>query len=455
MKKFFMAAAAVITMTLGIQAQIPETLFMVGSASPAGWNITDPTPMTAQGNGVFVYNGPLYTGEMKCPVTNGKGTLNPNNDWEREYYMPVTSGTEIGKNGVANPTIYLSATGTPDDKWNVTAEGIYSLTIDTKALTISAEYKGEIPPAPEECFMLGAATDRWDSNDPATMTDLGDGKYEWTGNLSYSAEDKLFKFCTTKGAWDKVNFLVPAEVNYNGNVMQIAEGTYSLQKCSEGAGTLKDWFFGLTSESLNGRYTVTVDTKALTVTVAAAEVEKPNYDHLYMLGLVAGSFDSEKPLEMKKVGDGVFTWTGTLSYDTADDDNNHFNKQFKFCNKIAPWNEEVYLTPAVVEDATSYLEIEKGTYDLLASSEMWGNLKDWFFGLKDTFEDGSYAITVDTNTMKLTLSDDAAVEDIATDSASRTVTGVYNLQGQRVASPKGGMFIVRYSDGTAVKRVIR
>lgn len=29
MKKFFMAAAAVITMTLGIQAQIPETLFMV------------------------------------------------------------------------------------------------------------------------------------------------------------------------------------------------------------------------------------------------------------------------------------------------------------------------------------------------------------------------------------------------------------------------------------------
>ena len=48
-----------------------------------------------------------------------------------------------------------------------------------------------------------------------------------------------------------------------------------------------------------------------------------------------------------------------------------------------------------------------------------------------------------------------AVEDIATDSASRTVTGVYNLQGQRVASPKGGMFIVRYSDGTAVKRVIR
>ena len=69
---------------------------------------------------------------------------------------------------------------------------------------------------------------------------------------------------------------MPAEVNYNGNVMQIAEGTYNLQKCSESAGTLKDWFFGLTSESLNGRYTVTVDTKALTVTVAAAEVEKPN-----------------------------------------------------------------------------------------------------------------------------------------------------------------------------------
>lgn len=40
MKKFFMAAAAVITMTLGIQAQIPETLFVVGSATPAGWNIT-------------------------------------------------------------------------------------------------------------------------------------------------------------------------------------------------------------------------------------------------------------------------------------------------------------------------------------------------------------------------------------------------------------------------------
>lgn len=50
----------------------------------------------------------------------------------------------------------------------------------------------------------------------------------------------------------------------------------------------------------------------------------------------------------------------------------------------------------------------------------------------------------------------SGIEDIFTDgNAERRIIGIYNIQGVRVENPKTGLYIIRYSDGSAKKVVIR
>ena len=48
-------------------------LYMVGDATPAGWNIDNPFEMTkdANDNFIFTYHGKLNVGELKFPIAKG------------------------------------------------------------------------------------------------------------------------------------------------------------------------------------------------------------------------------------------------------------------------------------------------------------------------------------------------------------------------------------------------
>lgn len=52
-----------------------ETLYMVGDATPNGWNIDAPTVLTKQSNYVFVYEGELKAGDLKCCSWRLKRTM--------------------------------------------------------------------------------------------------------------------------------------------------------------------------------------------------------------------------------------------------------------------------------------------------------------------------------------------------------------------------------------------
>ena len=115
------------------------TLYMVGDATPNGWDINNPTPMIkdeANAN-IHTWEGELKAGEIKI-VTEF--------NWNSATYRPETANTEISKDGIASNTVSLDADGDTsgdDNKWKVTEAGKYKLTLDTENLTLNVEWLGE------------------------------------------------------------------------------------------------------------------------------------------------------------------------------------------------------------------------------------------------------------------------------------------------------------------------
>lgn len=103
-------------------------MWMVGDATPAGWNIDAPTPMVATaGNPYeFTYTGALNAGEFKIPTATG--------NWGTDYFMPATNGE-----GISSTDAIFIAGGNPDNKWKIAEAGNYKITFNQLYETIKIE----------------------------------------------------------------------------------------------------------------------------------------------------------------------------------------------------------------------------------------------------------------------------------------------------------------------------
>lgn len=159
-----------------------ETLYIVGDATPAGWNIDAPTLLTKTSDYIFEYDGQLNEGELKACTTTG--------DWNVPFIRPESAEVQINKDGVGNNNFVYVAN--PDDKWKVTDSGIYHLTFDLQNYTITAEYKDEVvteknPIETETLYMIGDATPGgWSMDDatPLSVSDEDEYVFTWTGQLN-------------------------------------------------------------------------------------------------------------------------------------------------------------------------------------------------------------------------------------------------------------------------------
>lgn len=158
-----------------------EALYIVGDATPVGWNIDSPLQLSKTSDYIFEYEGELFAGELKACVETG--------DWGVPFVRPESDGIAIGKNGVeSSDFIYVA---NPDNKWHVTDGGIYHLTFDLQNYTIKAEYKGEVttdktPIETATLYMIGDATPGGWSMDDATAFTVSDSDpytFTWEGDL--------------------------------------------------------------------------------------------------------------------------------------------------------------------------------------------------------------------------------------------------------------------------------
>jgi hypothetical protein len=106
--------------SIAAPAVVYPNLYLVGDATPAGWNIASPTPMTADANNpfLFTWTGPLTAGMFKIPTAVGS--------WGCDYYMPILNDEK----DFTKTTTQLVLGGSPDLHWTVTDAGTYKITIN-------------------------------------------------------------------------------------------------------------------------------------------------------------------------------------------------------------------------------------------------------------------------------------------------------------------------------------
>lgn len=98
-----------------------NTLFIVGSASPNGWDVGKSIELIRNETNPFEfsYNGEMAIGEFKFPVNRNWG-------WNQDFFMK-TSDTNM----------FLGTS--PDSKWNISEAGSYTITINVSSLTINIQ----------------------------------------------------------------------------------------------------------------------------------------------------------------------------------------------------------------------------------------------------------------------------------------------------------------------------
>lgn len=453
--KNILVGIAVVASASANAYDMPENLYLVGDATPSDWKQDSPVPMVKENDNTFTWEGNLYnTGSEQALKFLGQ------KDWGPVAIYAETQGKEI----TTDPNQEFKVVyGGDDNKWKVQTAGYYKLTLtlnpsnpESDAGTLTVNYLGESKP---EIYMLGMVPNRWGDSSEGIAIYGSDGVYTWTGDIYYYGDDKQLKFSLTKGSWNAVTYLVPTEVNYNGNVLQIEPGTYPYQESSEDNGGLKDWFWGI-KEGQSGQYKVSVNTNDKTITLELLKsyaFDKDNLTELYMLGLGAKSFDSNNPLPMTALGNGKFSWTGTLDYATTDGDENHANKQFKFVTPTGDWNKVYYLVPTGAE-ADGYIQaVEPGTYPVKMTTWTEGrNGVDAFFGLKPN-DKGTYTITMDVPNMTFAISKDTSVGVAEIEAAEADAAEeIFDLNGRKVSREgiAAGVYIVRKA-GTAKKVIIK
>ena len=280
-----------------------STLYMVGDATPNGWSIDSPTPLTATEDDplVFTWEGSLNAGEMKLCLTKGS--------WDVAFIRPEINGTVIDKNGATDQKFAMHA-GDPDDKWLIADAGVYSLTFDLRNWKYSATYVSG-PEAPEiepieaeNLYIVGDATPNgWNIDDPALLDKKSQYEFVYEGPLNTGE----MKACTSAGSWD-VAFVRPARADVKINKDGIEENNFVYTTGPDNKWKVEE----------PGIYRVTFNLKDWIVDVQYVGEFKPA-SKLYMIGeATEGGWSLDKATEItaEASNDNIFVWEGELGRGT-------------------------------------------------------------------------------------------------------------------------------------------
>ena len=197
----------------------------------------------AANDNLFVWEGELARGTFKAAREK---------DFGAPFYRPASSGVTVSKSGAsANSMVFTTE---PDDQWEVTEAGNYRLTFNTESMTFEAVYlDGEEQAKP--LYMIGSATaGGWSLDDATVLTAVNgkEGVYTWTGTLKQGE----FK-CSFEKDFGAA-FYRPSTENCT-----VSKSGVSATDMICRAGD-PDYKWNVVDE---GKYELTLDTKAMTISV--------------------------------------------------------------------------------------------------------------------------------------------------------------------------------------------
>ena len=119
-----------------------DMIYLVGDATPNGWDLANATPMTAtESPYVFTWTGQLNAGELKF-------SCDKQSDWAGAWFMAASADAEpkgttehmlfVNKSDETMKSQYLTVNvGDLDYKWKITSSGTYTITLDQLNETVT------------------------------------------------------------------------------------------------------------------------------------------------------------------------------------------------------------------------------------------------------------------------------------------------------------------------------
>ena len=317
MRKARLFVSSLVLMLLAsasVFAQTPDSVFIVGDATPIGWGIDKAIELRLNPDNAdqFFYDGPLYAGDFKFPV-------NRNTDWGQDMYMNDT---------VNEGHFYLHVGGADDDvKWNIAEgeESRYHIVLDFSDLSIVIE-KIITPPAPDSLFLVGDATPNgWDIANATELTKDPDNseKFIYEGPLTPGD----FKFPVNRMTdWSQDMYMPDT----------LIEGSFYHH--IGGAADDNKWTIGADE---GGTYKVVLDFKTLAISITKT-VETSAPEALYIVGSatsVGWSIDQAIQLTIDPENANIFTFQGIL-----------VPGEFKFpVNRNTDWQQDMMMNDTANE----------------------------------------------------------------------------------------------------------
>jgi hypothetical protein len=274
--------AAVAAFSITPYLPVSKELYLVGSATSAGWDIAKAIPLTpsASSPGKFIFQGILSPGSFKLPV-------NTDACWCQDIYTKSAADEGMMVHNIG---------GSGDDlQWQITQGGQYKITADLLKLTIIIEAVSG--PSFTQIWMVGdASPSGWTVDSPQAFTQSQDNPFVFTYEANFVQGD--FKiFAGPLGNWCGEWFRPLT----NGQAL-------SSVAVAQNSGCDVDNKWKIAASDV-GRYKITLDTQANTISI-----QKVN---LYIVGDGGpNGWNIASPAAMG-YSNGNFTYNGPLGESNA------------------------------------------------------------------------------------------------------------------------------------------
>lgn len=167
---------------------VSKTLYMIGDATPTGWNADAPTEMNVVSGvvGGFTWQGKLKANaEFKFITTKGQFSPSYNRDASTE-----------------NALLFRDDDTQPDEKFSVSETANYRVTVNLVDLTINIEkLAGAIGPKYDQIYFVGSFTN-W-SFVAMRQDVIHNFLFRYGTHLTWNGGGE-FKFGTASGSWDNM-----------------------------------------------------------------------------------------------------------------------------------------------------------------------------------------------------------------------------------------------------------
>lgn len=273
---------------------LTTTLYLIGSATPNGWNVDNATEMTRKDNGVFTWTGKLVTGEFKFIMTSGS-------------FLPSYNKGADGK------LVLRSNDDDPDVPFTIENEHNYQVEVNLFTGIVTLTETETLAPAYDQLYFVGNASD-WGFM-PMQRDALDPYLFRY-GKLFEIGKGGEFKFGTSEGNWENMYKAKNANAAYTDTEVEFVKGFDPDNKW-----VLKD-------EECGKAYKICMDIRSGKERMLMREFTP--YEMLYLVGDAAPSgWDIANATPMQATENAyVFIWQGTLN-----------TGELKItCDKQSDWN---------------------------------------------------------------------------------------------------------------------